>query len=179
MATRVRHSQPGGTVCPASYAERHVHTVRLAEDSGYALPCRVAVSRNRMTDGFACTGTAVPNPIRYPCFGITPPPAIFFPFSSIWYCPENVTCGIGAYPEPTSPKVLSLNGVTKTPIWLPDRDADTGDASGVRVPSRSTSGAVCSGKPPQFSVTRSPGVKLFPGSVWPPLPKMEASCWKY
>jgi hypothetical protein len=36
-----------------------------------------------MTDGFGLTGTAVPNPTRYPWAGITLPPAIFFPLSSI------------------------------------------------------------------------------------------------
>src|SRR5690349_12030187 len=57
------HCQWGGTVLPASCLDRHVHTVRLAEESGYALPLRTAVSRNRITDGFGVTRSAVPNPI--------------------------------------------------------------------------------------------------------------------
>src|SRR5215472_9194787 len=57
------HCQPGGTVLPASCPDRHVHTVRLTEESGYALPLRTAVSRSRITDGFGVTRTTLPNPI--------------------------------------------------------------------------------------------------------------------
>src|SRR5215469_6482340 len=95
-ANALRHCQPGGTVLPASCPDRHVHTVRLAEESGYALPVRTAVSRSRITAGFGVTRTAVPNPITWMGLGgMALPPAILVPFTSISYCPESLTCGMG------------------------------------------------------------------------------------